>query len=72
MMHVRVSYTVDATDELRRAIRQHYGREGLATRAEVQEWYRTHGSAMDQDLFGAADELAAAAAHVDDHIGGGA
>lgn len=49
-MHVRVSYTVDVPRWMRRAINEHYGRPGLATRAEVQAWYQSFGSSMDMDL----------------------
>lgn len=49
-MRVRIAYTVEITDDLRREIRRHYGRPGLASRAEVHDWYRTYGESMDPDL----------------------
>lgn len=49
-MRVRVSYTIEADDDFRRAIRLHYGKPGLASRAEVQEWMRNYGEAMNGDL----------------------
>jgi hypothetical protein len=56
-MKVRVSYTVDATDALRRALNAHYGREGLATREQVKRWYEDHGANGADDLLDA-DEAA--------------
>lgn len=50
-MRVRVSYTIEATDEYRRAIRFHFGREGYATRTEVREWLELHGSQDDDDIL---------------------
>ncbi len=50
-MKVRVAYTIDVPDELRRAINHYWGRPGLATRAEVADWYRAHGSSEDDNLF---------------------
>lgn len=50
-MRVRVTYTINATDDYRRAIRAYYGLDGLATRAEVQQWLWRHGSSMDDDLI---------------------
>lgn len=35
-MKVRIEYTVDVSDDYRRAINLHYGRPGLATRDEVK------------------------------------
>ena len=49
-MRVRVSYSVDADDDTRRAIRLYYGKPGLATRAEVARWYEAYGSSMNADL----------------------
>lgn len=50
-MKVRVVQTIDATDEYRRAIRHHYGRQGLATREEVREWVIKHGESLDNDIM---------------------
>jgi hypothetical protein len=50
-MKVRIEYTIDVSDDYRRAIRLHYGQPGLATRAEVKRWIETHGSSQDDDLM---------------------
>lgn len=50
-MRVRVAYTTEVSDDYRRAIRLHYGKPGLATRAEVKRWLEAHGSAEDDDLM---------------------
>lgn len=49
-MKIRISYVVDVNDDIRRSINEWYGRDGLATRAEVQRWYEANGSSMDDDL----------------------
>ena len=49
-MKVRVAYTVDVPEHWRRAIRQYYGKSGLATRDEIVDWLKTYGSSMDDDL----------------------
>lgn len=49
-MKVKVSYTVDVDDNFRRAIRAYHGQSGMATRAEVREWFKNHGHTMDDDL----------------------
>lgn len=49
-MKVRITYTVEVGDFYRRAIRHHFGQSGLATRAEVKEWIRQHGSSHDDDI----------------------
>jgi len=54
-MKVRISYTVDVSDVVRRQINAWYGRPGLATRAEIQAWYRSNGESMDDDLNDMAD-----------------
>lgn len=59
-MKVRVEYAVVVNDDIRRAIRMHYGRDGLATREEVKEWYRSFGESMDDDLSYAREEEAKA------------
>lgn len=50
-MKVRISYTVEVSDDYRRAIRRFYGKEGLATREEVQDWHEAHGASLDDDLM---------------------
>jgi hypothetical protein len=50
-MKVRISYTVDVSDAIRRAIRHRRGEPGLATRIEVRDWYRSYGDSMDLDIL---------------------
>jgi len=50
-MKVKVSYTVDVSDDYRRAINLHYGKPGLATREQVRRWLKDHGSADDDNLM---------------------
>jgi len=49
-MKVRIAYTIEVGDFYRRAIRRHYGEDGLATRAEVVRWVRSYGTSGDDDL----------------------
>jgi hypothetical protein len=49
-MKVRIDYTIEVPDDIRRAIRKWYGQEGLASREEVKDWYIRFGSSMDMDL----------------------
>ena len=50
-MKVRVCYTVDVTDDYRRAIRNRFGQTGKATRSEVAEFLRQNGGSLDDDLM---------------------
>jgi len=50
-MRVKIEYVIDASDEIRRGIRLHYGESGLATRKEIQSWYSNVGDSMDGDLL---------------------
>jgi len=50
-MKVRISYTVTVDDEIRRAINVYYGKEGLATRGDVQDFYRINGNTLDDDII---------------------
>ncbi len=50
-MKVRVTYTITVDDDYRRAIRNHYGEPGLATREQVAAWARAYGSSGDDDLM---------------------
>ena len=43
-MRVRVSYVVEVNEAVRRGIRAHYGKSGLASREEVKEWYESMGA----------------------------
>jgi hypothetical protein len=51
VVRVRVAYTTTVGDDYRRAINLHYGKPGLATRAEVKRWLHDHGSAEDDTLM---------------------
>ena len=50
-MKVRVAYTIEVSDDYRRAIRVYYGREGLASREEVQDWIKRYGTSEDDNLM---------------------
>lgn len=50
-MRVKIEYTVEASDDWRRAIRNFYGKEGLATRAEIKQWCWMYGSSADDDIM---------------------
>lgn len=56
-MRVQIRYTVDVDDEARQAINEYYGRPGLATREQVQRWYRTYGESMNDDLGTSIDDF---------------
>lgn len=49
-MKVRIAYTVDVDDVIRREINDYYGREGLADREEIKRWYETFGGSEDDNL----------------------
>jgi hypothetical protein len=65
-MRLRISYTVDISDGMRRAIAAHFGEKRRATRAEVHQWYVDHGHSQDDDLMAAADEAHAAMCHLEE------
>ena len=50
-MKIRVAYTVDVSDEYRRAINLHFGQPGLATRQQVIDYLQLNGSQGDDDLM---------------------
>lgn len=50
-MRVRISYTVEVDDAFRRAINLHYGLPGLATRAEVKQWFAAHGESESDNVM---------------------
>lgn len=54
---MRVTYTVEIDDAIRREINRHYGKPGLASRAEVQDWYRSYGRSLDDDLSWSSDSV---------------
>jgi hypothetical protein len=57
-MKVRISYVVDVDAGMRRAILHYYGwpdsgsrpQRRLATRKDVQNWFRDYGDSMNNDL----------------------
>lgn len=49
-MKVRISYTVDMDDDIRRSINAHYGDPGLATRERVKAWFESNGVSSIDDL----------------------
>ena len=50
-MRVRICYTVNVGEVLRRAINHHYGEPGLADREAVKSWYALHGEAYNPDII---------------------
>lgn len=50
-MKVRVNYTIEADDDYRRAINLFFGRPGLASLVDVQNWLRNYGSSEDEDIM---------------------
>ena len=50
-MRVRICYTVNVGEELRRAINHHYGDPGLADREAVKSWYEMNGDSCNVDLL---------------------
>ena len=57
-MRVRIEYTVEISDEIRREINRHYGKDGLATREDIKQWYEDFGDSMNGDLSMWADDYA--------------
>jgi hypothetical protein len=49
-MKVRTVITADYPDWWRRGIRRWYGKNGLASRAEIQDWVGMYGTSMDDDI----------------------
>lgn len=49
-MRVKICYTVEISDHMRRKINEHYGEPGLATVQQVKDWYRSYGIQLDDDL----------------------
>ena len=50
-MRVKIEYIVEVDEDLRRAIRHHYGKKGLAKRDEIKDWYQEQGKQGDMDLL---------------------
>ena len=48
---MKVRITFEATDELRRAINEHYGIPGKANYAEVKRWFTDYGYSANDDLL---------------------
>jgi len=49
-MAIQIVYTVEVTDERRRAIAALTGGRNMASRAEVRAWYMRHGTSRDAEL----------------------
>lgn len=49
-MRVHISYTVDVDDDFRREINAFYGRDGIATREDIKNWFYMYGQSMNDDL----------------------
>ena len=49
-MKIQVMYTVDVSEETRRAMRTSHGETGMATREEVKAWFELNGNTMDEEL----------------------
>lgn len=54
-MRVRVAYTEEVSDDMRRAINLYYGKSGLATRADVVAWFRAYGESENENLSAVLD-----------------
>ncbi len=50
-MRVRIDYTLDVSDDFRRAINLYYGKPGLATRVDVRRWFMAHGESENDNLM---------------------
>ena len=50
-MKVRISYTVEADDEFRTALRAYVGKSGMATRDEIKNWYEARGFGDNDDML---------------------
>lgn len=60
-MKVKVCYTVEVNDRYRRAINAYFGKPGLASREDVQDFLKQNGATLDNDIlfeFDAAEERA--------------
>ncbi len=56
-MRVKITYTVEVPDRIRRAINDYYGKPGLASRDEVRSWYEMYGKSMDDELMSNASSI---------------
>lgn len=50
-MKVKISYTFDADEQMRRALAHFHMREGLATRDEIKSWLEQNGRESLDDLI---------------------
>lgn len=50
-MKVRISYTINVSDDYRRAISHYYGYPHIATRQEVKDFVMTHGEQLDDEIM---------------------
>lgn len=55
-MKVRISYTVDLTDDSRRKMRAYFGEDGLANRDDIRTWYIVFGNSLDDELSEDSDD----------------
>jgi len=54
-MKIRVCYTVEVSDELRRALNARLGLPGKANRDQLKTHYRLHGLSIDDDVMAESD-----------------
>ena len=50
-MKIRICYTINVGNRLRRAINHHYGKPGLASREEIRSFYIMYGESVDADIL---------------------
>ena len=50
-MKVRICYTVEVGDLLRRGMKMHYGEPGLASRQDIKNWYEMFGESGNDDAL---------------------
>lgn len=50
-MKVQIKFTVEVDDHFRRVLADKNGRDGLATREEIKEWYSIASGSLDEDLI---------------------
>lgn len=57
-MKVRIEYTVEVSDLIRRGINIRRGTDGLATREDVKNFYHLYGMSMEDDVIQMAQDEA--------------
>lgn len=55
-IEVKVSVTFECDDDLRQAVRRHYGDTGLATHSEMKQHFRDYGNSATDDFLSEAEE----------------